>query len=130
MAKAYAAILGLLLGGHALVGFFIEGVHLLGVLNVDLVVDLIYITSAAALLFVGLGWASPIVVRGTLLVVGAVLLALGTFGLMDNTVAGLLPTGLTMVDFILLFSAGGFAVLFGLLKGATRPLVTSGEPIN
>ena len=130
MAKAYAAILGLLLGGHAIVGFFIEGLHLLGVLNVDLLIDLIYITSAAALLFVGLGSASPVVVRGTLLVVGAALLALGTFGLMDNTVAALLPTGLTMVDFILLFSAGGFAVLFGLWKGATRPLVTSGEPIN
>ena len=130
MAKAYAAMLGLFLGGHAGVGLFIEGDHILGLLNVDFLIDIIYIASAAALLVVGFTRSSVKAIRGTLLAVGLILLGIGALGQIDKTIAGLLPTGLTVLDFLLLFSTGGLAVLFALGPKAGEPLTTEGKPIN
>jgi hypothetical protein len=130
MAKAYAAMLGLFLGGHAFIGLFIEGDHILGLLNVDFFVDVTYLLCTAALLFVGSTNSSPKAVRGVLLVVGTYLVTLGLLGQLNKFVWGLLPTGLTMLDFLLLFSTGGLALLLGLVPAASRPLMTEGKPIN
>jgi hypothetical protein len=130
MAKAYAAMLGLFLGGHAFVGLFIEGDHILGLLNVDFFVDVTYLLCAGACLFVGSTDSSTRAVRGVLLAVGAYLVALGALGQLDKTVWGLLPTGLTVLDFLLLFSTGGLALLLAVVPAAARPLTTEGKPLN
>ncbi|MCU1424885.1 MAG: putative integral rane protein [Microbacteriaceae bacterium] len=130
MAKAYAAMLGLFLGGHALIGLFIEGDHILGLLNVDFFVDVTYLLCAAACLFVGSTDSSPAAVRVVLLGVGSYLVALGLLGQVDKTVWGLLPTGLTMLDFLLLFSTGGLALLLAAARSAAAPLTTEGKAIN
>jgi hypothetical protein len=130
MAKAYAAMLGLFLGGHALIGLFIEGDHILGLLNVDFFVDITYLLCAAACLFVGSTDSSTATVRLVLLAVGGYLVVLGLLGQLDKTVWGLLPTGLTALDFLLLFSTGGLALILGLVPAASRPLTTEGKPLN
>ncbi|MCW4384225.1 hypothetical protein OH146_00375 [Salinibacterium sp. SYSU T00001] len=129
MAKAYALILGVILGGHGLIGLFIEGAHLLSIFNVDLAVDILYLLCAAALLTVAVTKSRPAALRGTILVVALLLLILAVAGLFDRTVWGLLPTGLTLVDLIVLFGAGGIGVVVSFLRHSPEPLQTAGKPI-
>ncbi|GHD44399.1 hypothetical protein D9V29_03280 [Mycetocola manganoxydans] len=130
MGKLYALILGIVLGGHGLVGLFIEGDRLMGILNVDTLVDVIYLVSAALLFLVAFTRSSPLMIRGVLFSVGGVLLLLGVLGLLDNRVFGLLPTGLTLVDFFLLFGAGGLTLIFSVLPSTPEPLTTANAPLN
>ena len=63
MGKLYALILGIVLGGHGLVGLFIEGDRLMGILNVDTLVDVIYLVSALLLFLVAFTKSSPLMIR-------------------------------------------------------------------
>ena len=130
MGKLYALILGIVLGGHGLVGLFIEGDRLMGILNVDTLVDVIYLVSALLLFLVAFTKSSPLMIRGVLFSVGGVLFLLGVLGLLDNQVFGLLPSGLTLVDFFLLFGAGGLTLIFSILPRTPEPLTTAGAPLN
>ncbi|GGE90748.1 hypothetical protein GCM10011313_12040 [Mycetocola zhadangensis] len=123
-------MLAIVLGSHGLIGLFIEGEHLLAILNVDIFVDVVYLLMAVLLFFVALTDSSPNAIRGSLFAVGAGLLAIGGLGLLDDTVFGLLPTGLTLVDFFLLFGAGGISVIMAALPGSVEPLTSVGQPLN
>jgi hypothetical protein len=130
MGKLYALMLGIVLGSHGLVGLFIEGEHLLAILNVDIFIDVVYLISAVLLLFVALTDSSPGLIRGSLLLVGVVLLAIGGFGLLDDTVFGLMPTGLTLVDFFLFFGAGAVSVILAAMPSSVEPLTSTGAALN
>jgi hypothetical protein len=127
MGKLYALMLGIVLGSHGLVGLFIEGEHLLAILNVDILIDVVYLLMALLLFFVALTDSSPGTIRGALFLVGAGLLVIGGFGLLDDTVFGLLPTGLTLVDFFLLFGAGAISVIMAVVPSSVEPLTSVGE---
>jgi len=130
MAKAIALLIGILLASHALLGFFIEGDKLLGVLNVDLAADILYAICAAALIIVGSTRTPTRGIRAVLGGVGLVFLAWGALGLADNTIGGILPTGLELMDFMLLFGLGGAAAIVAALPTSSRPLETGGEALN
>jgi hypothetical protein len=49
MGKAWMVMVAAILGGHGFVGLFIEGSHLLEILNVDFFVDVLYLGSAIVL---------------------------------------------------------------------------------
>lgn len=122
MGKAIAIMVGIVLGGHGLIGLFIEGRHFL-IFNVDVVLDVTYLASAAILLFVGLVNVGAAVIRGSMLLVTAVLALLGVWGVADDHLGGLAPTGLTVMDLAALF---GLAL--GVLIGALSTRIT--EPIE
>ncbi|MCU1545398.1 MAG: hypothetical protein JWP30_498 [Homoserinimonas sp.] len=124
MARAIAVMLGFLLGGHGVIGLFIEGEHLLHVMNVDIVIDVLYIVTAVALLTAASFRNAASALRVTLLAVGAVLIVLAVLAMIDNSVMGLLPTGLTLLDFVYLFGVGGVAVVVAITPGSTKPLIT------
>ncbi|MCP2032638.1 NADH:ubiquinone oxidoreductase subunit K [Okibacterium sp. HSC-33S16] len=130
MGKLYALMLGIVLGTHGLVGLFIEGEHLLAILNVDIFIDVVYLVSAVLLLGVALTNSSPGAIRGSLLLVGVVLLAIGVSGLFDNTVFGLMPTGLTLVDYFLFFGAGFVSLILPAFPSSVQPLTSSGTALN
>lgn len=123
MGKAFAIMLGILLGGHGLLGLFVEGEHLLGIFNVDILVDLLYLGLAAVLLLIGFFSSNAAMIRGVLLVAGGALVLLGLAGLADDTVWGLLPSGLTLMDFVILFGAGVVSLFMAILPSTTEPLV-------
>ncbi len=130
MGKIYALMLAIVLGSHGLIGLFIEGEHLLAILNVDIFIDWVYLLSAALLFFVALTDSSPGLLRGSLFLVGAVLLVIGGIGLLDDRVLGLMPTGLTLVDYFLFFGAGLVSIIMALLPSTVEPLSPEGRPID
>jgi hypothetical protein len=129
MGKAFAIMLGILLGGHGFLGLFVEHEHLLGIFNVDILVDLLYLFLAACLLIVGFFVTSPSIIRGALVLAGGALVLLGLAGLLDHTVWGLLPTGLTLMDFVILFGVGAVSMIMGVIPGTTKPLVSGGVTV-
>lgn len=130
MGKLYALMLGIVLGSHGLVGLFIEGEHLLAILNVDIFIDIVYLLMSLLLFFVALTDSSPGSLRGVLFLVGAGLLAIGGLGLLDDTVLGLMPTGLTLVDFFLFFGAGVVSVIMAVLPSTVEPLTSVGTALD
>jgi hypothetical protein len=130
MAKAYALMLGIIIGSHALIGWFIEGHLMIGLFNVDIVNDIVYTICAAALLLVGATPAPVKAIQGVLLLVGLVFVLLGLGTLLDQHLGGLLPTGTTVLDHLLLLSTGAGALLLGVLPSARKPLVTNGTALN
>lgn len=129
MGKAFAIMLGILLGGHGFLGLFVEGEHLLGIFNVDILVDLLYLGLAFLLLVIGFFSENKAAIRGVLLVAGGALVLLGFAGLLDDTVFGLLPSGLTLMDFVILFGAGGVSMFMSVLPSTTDPLVNGGVTV-
>ena len=130
MGRAIAFMMGVLLGSHGFLGLFIEGEHLLGLFNVDILLDIVYLFCALVLLVVG-GTRSPAgLLRGGLLFVAAVFLLIAVLGLFDDSVAGLLPTTLTKVDIGFLFVVGAIAAVTALLPRVAEPLQTGGVALN
>jgi hypothetical protein len=130
MAKAYAVMLGILIGSHAFVGWFIEGSRMLGVLNVDIFNDIVYTVCAVALLVVGSTDTPVKVIQAVLVVVGLVFVLIGALSVMDERLGGLLPSGTTIIDHLLLLGTGGAALLLGVSPWARKPLTTDGTALN
>lgn len=130
MAKAYALMLGILIGSHALLGWFIEGYLMLGLFNVDLFNDIVYTVCAAALLLVGATPTPVKAIQAVLLAVGVVFVLLGLGSMADEHLGGLLPEGTTVLDHLLLVGTGAGAVLLGVLPVARKPLMTDGAALN
>jgi hypothetical protein len=130
MAKAYAVMLGILIGSHALIGWFIEGSRMLGVLNVDIFNDIVYTACAAALLFVGSTHTPVKVIQTVLVLVGLVFVVLSVGSIIDEHLFGLLPSGVTILDHLLLLGTGGAALLLGVSPWAREPLETNGTALN
>jgi hypothetical protein len=115
-------ILGVMLTGHGLIGLFIEGDHLLELLNVDIVVDILYLAMGIALLAASFTRGARSALRVVLLGVGGVLGLLGLVGLFDREAFGILPTGLTSLDIGFQLVGGALAVVFSVLPGSSEPL--------
>lgn len=130
MAKAYAVMLGILIGSHALLGWFVEGSLLVGLLNVDFFNDVVYTACAVALLLVGSTHTRVIAIQWVLSIVGLVFVLLGIGSVIDEYLGGLLPSGTTIIDHLLLFGAGAGALLLGLAPWAREPLTTGGTALN
>ena len=130
MAKAYALMLGIVIGSHALLGWFIEGSLMLGLFNVDIVNDIVYTICAAALLLVGATPASVKAIQAVLVLVGLVFVLLGVGSMLDENLGGALPSGTTILDHVLLLGTGAGALLLGLSPWARGPLMTSGTALN
>ena len=107
MLRTVARVLGIVVALLAIAGFFVEGELLVGLMNVDITLDVLRVIIAAALLYVGFGRASAGAVRVTIIVVGALYVVMGLVAFADPTLFGLLPTGLTGFDI-------GFHLVVGL----------------
>lgn len=103
----FARIVGIVLLVVAVVGFFIEGEHMLGFMNVDIALDIIRLVLAIALLVVGFARVSRAARNTVLAILGISYLLLAILGFMDREVFGLLPTGLTGFDL-------GFHIVVGI----------------
>jgi hypothetical protein len=129
MGRVWALLLGILLISHGGVGLFIEGEHILGIFNTDVLIDVVYLVCGIALLLAGALPTSGAVLRPVLAASGVVLLGIGLLALGDDTVGGLFPTGFTLIDLLLFFTAGGGSLLFAVTPRTAAPLETEGVRI-
>jgi hypothetical protein len=112
MLRMIARVLGVVVAVLAIAGFFVEGEHLFGLMNVDIALDVTRVLIAAALLIVGFARVPMAAVRAVLIVVGAMYVLMGLVAFADPTLGGILPTGFTAFDigFHLIVGIGSLAV--------------------
>lgn len=125
MTKAIATMVGILLLSHGGLGLFIEGEHLLGLFNVDIAMDLTYLTLGALLVLVGETEVSAGLTRGVVVLGALVMGGIGLLGLIDHHLFGLAPTGFELFDFLVFFGIAGALALGALMP---RPGAIMGEP--
>jgi hypothetical protein len=107
MIRLVARVLGVVVALLAIAGFFVEGEHLFGLMNVDIVLDVLRVVIAAALLIVGFANVSLAATRAVVGVVGGMYVLMGLLAFADRTLFGMLPTGFTGFDI-------GFHLVVGL----------------
>jgi len=100
---------GILIGGLALIGLFING-HLFEIMNTDIALDLIRVALAVYLLSVGFVQKDHGSVTMALSLVGLLYVGMGVSGLFSSTLGGLLPAGLTGFDIAFHLATGGLAL--------------------
>jgi hypothetical protein len=120
MLRIVARVLGVVVGLLAIVGFFIEGEHLAGIMNVDLALDIIRLIIAAALLYVGFANVPASATRAVVIVVGVLYVLMGLLAFVDPTMFGLLPTGFTGFDIGFHLVVGIGALVLAFLPAASR----------
>lgn len=106
MQRQLAKIFGILVAGLAVFGLFVHDGHLFGFMNADLALDSLRILLAVALLYVGFGRSDADTLRAVLGLTGVLYIGMGLLGMVDATLWGLLPNGLT-----------GFDIAFHLVAG-------------
>jgi hypothetical protein len=104
MGKRIVQLFAILVSALAVLGLFVSDAHLFKVMNVDLPLDIARIVLALVLIYAGFMSDNAQVARGALWLFTVVYLGLAIGGLIDSTLWGLLPTGLTGFD--IAFHAG------------------------
>ena len=98
MQRRLVQIFGVVIAILAVAGLFVEGRHLFGLMNVDIVHDMVRIVVAAIVLYVGFSENGEQYTRGTLAGLGVLYFAIGLLGIASPELGGLFPTGLTGFD--------------------------------
>jgi hypothetical protein len=106
MEKRLVQVFAVLVAGLAILGLGVSGRHLFNLMNVDLLLDILRVGLAALLIYAGFFTDNALAVKNALLVLAVIYLGLAVLGIMNSTLWGLLPTGLT-----------GFDIAFHLVTG-------------
>lgn len=109
-AKTYVGVVGAVLVLLGIGGVLLGDYLLLGMLNIDLLKDLVHIASGALLLFAALQRNGG-VLRGIVGAVGVVYLLVGLLGFVVPYLFGLLPSGYTVFDNLVHVVLGILALL-------------------
>jgi hypothetical protein len=95
---------------------------LLGVLNIDVVEDLIHLATGGLMAYVGVASRKLAPVGGAVGGVGLLYLALGGLGFLVPTLFGLLPHGYSVVDDLIHLVLGALGLL--VARADRRPTIT------
>lgn len=97
MARAYATLVGIVLLLLGLMGLLLGDELLLGLVNIDILEDLVHLASGTLLLYVGVQRNAG-VARSIVGAVSLVYLLVGVLGFVVPYLFGLLPHGYSIVD--------------------------------
>jgi drug/metabolite transporter (DMT)-like permease len=109
-ARTYAQILGVVLILVGLVGLALGNVVWGGILNVDIVEDIVHLITGGLLAFVGFGRMDLSVTRNVVGLLGIIYLMVGVLGFAAPTMFGLIPHGYTAFDNLLHLVLGGLSL--------------------
>jgi hypothetical protein len=120
--KRFAQILGVVLILVGLVGLVLGDQVWLGILNVDIVEDIVHLATGGLLAYVGFSQMDLSTARGVVLALGVVYLVVGILGFVVPMMFGLIPHGYTIFDDLLHLALGvlSLAVAFSAPRGATE----------
>ncbi|MDP9475120.1 MAG: hypothetical protein M3R38_05415 [Actinomycetota bacterium] len=120
MARKYAGVVGVVVILIGVVGLLAGEELLLGLVNIDIVEDLVHLLTGGLLAYVGFGQRDEGLARGVVGGLGVVYLLVGVLGFVVPMLLGLLPHGYSIVDNIIHLTLGvaGIAVAFASRGGA------------
>ena len=110
MIKRFAQILGVVLILVGLVGLVLGDKVWLGILNVDIVEDVVHLATGGILAYVGFSGVDLSAARSIVLALGVVYLVVGILGVVVPTMFGLIPSGYTIFDDLLHLALGGLSL--------------------
>ena len=99
--RTYAQILGIVLILVGIVGLLLGDGLLLGILNIDVVEDIVHILTGGLLAYVGFGRLDLGAARSAVAAFGVVYLLVGILGFILPNLFGLIPSGYTVFDNLL-----------------------------
>ena len=96
------------------VGLLVGERLVLGILNADILEDIVHLITGGLLAYVGFGRTDPGLARNVVLVLGVIYLVVGLLGFVVPTLFGLLPDGYTLFDNLLHLALGVASIAVAL----------------
>ena len=116
-ARRYAQIVGVVLLIIFVLGIVLGDQSWLGILNTDLVEDIVHLITGALLVYVGFALRDSGMVRTIVGVLGIVYLVVGVLSFITPTIFGLIPHGYSIVDDLLHLGLGVIGIAVAWLVG-------------
>jgi hypothetical protein len=124
-ARIYAQIIGVVLLLVGLVGLVLGNQVWLGILNVDIVEDIVHLITGGILAYVGFGRVDLAVTRTVVGVLGIIYLVVGVLGFVVPMIFGLIPHGYTLFDNLLHLALGVLSIALAWFVGGERTTRTT-----
>ena len=124
-ARYYAQILGVVLLLIGVVGLVLGNQTLLGILNTDLVEDIVHLITGGLLAYVGFGRVDQELIRTVVGVLGIIYLVVGVLGFVVPMLFGLIPHGYSLFDNLLHLTLGIVSIVLAWFVGGERTARTT-----
>ncbi len=121
MVRQYAQIVGVIIILVGLVGLLLGDQLLLGLLNIDILEDIVHLATGGLMAYVGFARTTLGLVRNVVGGLGVVYLLVGLLGFVVPNLFGLLPHGYTIADNLLHLALGALGIAVGWFVGRGRP---------
>ena len=120
--KRYAQVIGVVLVLVGLVGLVLGNELSLGILNIDIVEDVVHLITGGIYSYVGFGRTDAPTARNVILALGVIYLLVGILGFVVPMMFGLIPHGYTIFDDLLHLALGvlSLAVALSAPRGTTQ----------
>jgi hypothetical protein len=117
LVRSYAQIVGVVILLVGVLGLVLGDQSLGGLLNIDLVQDIVHLVTGGVLAYAGFAIRDNATVRTAVGAIGVIYIALGVLGFIDRSLFGLLPNGYTIFDNLFHLGVGVLSVLVAWMIG-------------
>jgi len=121
--RQYAQVVGVVIVLIGVGGLLLGEQSLLGVLNIDLVEDIVHLVTGGLMAYVGFAMRDTATVRNVVGGLGVVYLLVVVLGFISPTLFGLLPHGYSVVDHLIHLALGALGIAVGWFLGRDRATV-------
>jgi hypothetical protein len=119
--KQYAQVVGVVVILLGIVGLILGDQSLGGLINIDVVEDIVHLLTGALLVYVGFANVDPALRRNVVGVIGIIYLVVGLIGFVDPLLFGLLPSGYSILDNLVHLVLGLLGIAVAWFLGRTAP---------
>ncbi len=116
-ARVFAQVVGVVLLLLGVVGLLFGDGLVGGLVNIDIVEDIVHLLTGGILAYVGFGQRDEDVARSVVGVLGVVYLLVGLLGFVVPSLFGLIPSGYTIGDNLIHLALGALGIAVGFLSG-------------
>src|ERR687886_3073288 len=112
--KRYAQVIGVILILVGIVGLVLGNQLFLGILNIDIVEDVVHLITGGIYSYIGFGRTDLATARNVVLALGVIYLVVGILGFVVPMMFGLIPHGYTIFDDLLHLALGILSIAVAL----------------
>lgn len=121
MIRLYAQVVGVVLLLVGVLGLILGDRVLLGILNIDIVEDIVHLLTGGLLAYVGFGRPDAALARNLVGGLGVVYLLVGVLGFIVPSLFGLIPDGYTVFDNLLHLALGVLSLVVAFVRQDETP---------